>query len=332
MRVREELRGSSASLRVAAKRSSTGRSLSCTMALSLPRRLANFFAILRRRLFFSIELFFAIRLAPNGSAYEAARRASLPEREVESRQQRARLVVVLGGRADGNVEAPRVGDLVEIDLREHDVLLDAERVVAAAVEALRVETAEVADARQRDIHQAIDEVVHAPLAQRDLTADGLAVAQLVVRDRLARLGDHHLLARDQRQVAGGVVHLLAVGNALADAHVEDDLGDRRHLHRVLVAELLGQLTAHALLVVRAQARDLVRALARRLGLGRARLAGLLRLGSLGSLRRLGRVALRRGALRRGALGLLFIGLRISHRSLPRSASRSAPSCGYRLRR
>jgi hypothetical protein len=32
--------------------------------------LANFFAILRRRLFFSIELFFAILLSPYGPAFE----------------------------------------------------------------------------------------------------------------------------------------------------------------------------------------------------------------------------------------------------------------------
>jgi hypothetical protein len=38
--------------------------------LSALRRLANFFAILRRRLFFSIELFFAILISPYGPASE----------------------------------------------------------------------------------------------------------------------------------------------------------------------------------------------------------------------------------------------------------------------
>src|SRR4029079_2204920 len=118
-----------------------------------------------------------------------SRRASLPEREVESRQQCARLVVGASGRADGDVHAPDVGDLVVIDFRENDVFLDAERVVAAPVEALRIQPAEVADARQRDVHEAVNELEHAALAQRDLAADGLAVAQLVGRDRLARHGD-----------------------------------------------------------------------------------------------------------------------------------------------
>jgi hypothetical protein len=70
MRVAEELRGNSASLRVAANRSSIGSFLSWAVALSALRRLENFFAIRRRRLFFSIILFFAILLAPYDSAFE----------------------------------------------------------------------------------------------------------------------------------------------------------------------------------------------------------------------------------------------------------------------
>jgi hypothetical protein len=58
--VADELRGSSASLSVAAKRSSTGFDLSLAISFSRARRPANDFVILRRRLFFSIELFFAI--------------------------------------------------------------------------------------------------------------------------------------------------------------------------------------------------------------------------------------------------------------------------------
>src|SRR5215470_12245751 len=136
--------------------------------------------------------------APCGSAYEAL--ASLPEREVKRGQQSTRFFVVARTRANGDVEPPGIGDLVEIDLREHGVFLDAEAVVAAAVETLRIEAAEIAHTRERDTHQPVDKVVHACLAQRDLAADGLAVAQLVGRDRLARLGDHGLLTGNQRQV------------------------------------------------------------------------------------------------------------------------------------
>jgi hypothetical protein len=60
MRVADELRGSSASLSAAAKRSSIGFPLSRAISRSRERRPANFLVNRRRRLFFSIELFFAI--------------------------------------------------------------------------------------------------------------------------------------------------------------------------------------------------------------------------------------------------------------------------------
>src|SRR6476660_5331614 len=50
-----ELRGSAASFGDAAKRSSIGRLLSYAVAFNLARRVAGWFASLRRRLFFSIE-------------------------------------------------------------------------------------------------------------------------------------------------------------------------------------------------------------------------------------------------------------------------------------
>src|SRR4051812_26939580 len=67
------------------------------------------------------------------------------EREAEAAQQRACVLVVLRGRRDRNVQAPDRLDGVVVDLREDDLLADAHRVVAAAVERLRVESAEVAD-------------------------------------------------------------------------------------------------------------------------------------------------------------------------------------------
>ena len=118
-------------------------------------------------------------------------------------QKRAGLVVGLRSGADDDVHAPDLLDLVVVDLREHDVLLDAQGVVAAAVERLRVQAAEVAHARQRDGHQAVEELVHARLAQRDLGADRHVLADLERRDRLAGLGDHRLLAGDQGEVGRG---------------------------------------------------------------------------------------------------------------------------------
>src|ERR1700738_2526344 len=58
--VADELRGSPASFSVAANRSSIGFFLSAMMAFSLARLGAAFLAMRIRRLFFSIELFFAM--------------------------------------------------------------------------------------------------------------------------------------------------------------------------------------------------------------------------------------------------------------------------------
>src|ERR1700751_5034013 len=137
MRVAEALRGNVASLRDAAKRSSIGLVLSIAIALRRERRPENFLVILRRRLFFSIELFFAIRLSLPFPRLSWPNAHSLPERKIERGQQRARFLVGARRGADRDVHAPDFGCLVVVDLREDDVFLDAERVVAAPVEALR---------------------------------------------------------------------------------------------------------------------------------------------------------------------------------------------------
>src|SRR5690242_4052960 len=124
MRVLEELRGTCASLSAAAKRSSMGSDLFCAISLSLARRPEYFFASLRRRLFFSIELFFAISVSWV-SAFEEAR-SSLPEREVECREQGAGFLVVVRRGAHYDIHAPHLRGLVVIDLGKDDVFLDSD--------------------------------------------------------------------------------------------------------------------------------------------------------------------------------------------------------------
>jgi hypothetical protein len=69
---------------------------------------------------------------------------------------------------------------------------------------------------------------------------GNALAELELRDRQPGLGDLRLLAGDRGEVADGAVDQLGVAGRLADAHVHDDLRQGRHLHHVLVRELLAQ--------------------------------------------------------------------------------------------
>src|SRR3954466_5343507 len=76
------------------------------------------------------------------------------EGEVEEAQQLARFLIRLRGGGDDDVHAAHLFDAVIVDLGEHDLLLETHRVIAAAVERARVETAKVADARERDRDQA----------------------------------------------------------------------------------------------------------------------------------------------------------------------------------
>src|SRR5258706_9657312 len=135
---------------------------------------------------------------------------SLPEWHAETRQQAARLVVVAGRGHDRHLEAAQLVDLVVVDLRENDLLAQAERVVAPSVEALRVDAAEVADAGQRDVQQTVEEVPHPAAAKRGLDANRLALAELECGDCLARLDQRRLPAGDRDHVTnhGGALHIL----------------------------------------------------------------------------------------------------------------------------
>src|SRR3954471_1841319 len=111
------------------------------------------------------------------------------ERQAHRLQQRTSVVVGLGGSRDRHVETADLLNVVVVDLREDELLADADRIVAASVERIGVETAEVADARERDRDEPVEELVHARAAEGDLRADRHALADLELGDRLARLAN-----------------------------------------------------------------------------------------------------------------------------------------------
>src|SRR5436190_12835677 len=92
--------------------------------------------------------------------------------------------VVLGCGRDRDVEAADRVDVVVVDLREDDLLADSEREAASSVEGTCAQAAEVANPRQRDRDQAVEELPHAGAAQRYAHADRHPLAQLETRDRL----------------------------------------------------------------------------------------------------------------------------------------------------
>src|SRR6185312_15021562 len=203
LRPREGLasRGSFCSFTCASARTS-GEDFGLRMSsFNRARFAAYFFTIFARR--FSRSTMFVLAI-PYGSL--------LAERETEGFEQGLAMLVVLRRRGDRDVHAPELVDLVVLDFRENDLFLDAEAVVAAAVERTRVDAAEVTDARDRDRDETIEELVHALAAQRHLRADGEVLAHLERGDRLLRHAEHRLLARDLGEVGHRRVHDLAVGH------------------------------------------------------------------------------------------------------------------------
>ena len=90
---------------------------------------------------------------------------------------------------------------VVVDLGEDDLLPDAHRVVAAAVERARVEPAEVADARDRDRRSGGRGTrTCARRAASPARPTGMPSRSLKLRDRLARAADVGLLAGDRGQL------------------------------------------------------------------------------------------------------------------------------------
>src|SRR5262245_14814670 len=186
-------------------------------------------------------------------------RLALPERHVHELQQFPALFIVVRGGDDGDVHAAHLADLLDVDLREDDLLGEPDRVVAAAVERPRAQAPEVADTRRGHVHEPVEELVHARATERDHAADRQPGAQLEVRDGLLRLADRRLLAADLRQLVRRDVHVLDVGRRVAHAHVDDDLHEARRLHDALVAELLHERRHNLLAVVHGETRLLLRA-------------------------------------------------------------------------
>src|SRR5690606_5850132 len=131
--------------------------------------------------------------------------------------------------------------------------LGAEGAVPGAVELLGRQSAEAAAARHRAVAEPVDALPRPVAAQRDVRADGLPLAQLELRDRLAGLRDDRLLAGDEGEVVDRALDDLAVASRLADARVDDDLDDPGDLHDVRVAELLLQCLLDLGLVLLLQA-------------------------------------------------------------------------------
>src|SRR5207247_6159794 len=102
--------------------------------------------------------------------------------------------------------------------------------------------------------QPVEEVPHPSAAEGDPGADRHPLAHLEAGDRLARAAHLRALACNRRELVDCGIECLRVGLRLADAHVERDLLDARHLHDRAQAELVLEAQAQLLLVQALQPR------------------------------------------------------------------------------
>src|SRR5690606_16048832 len=114
---------------------------------------------------------------------------SVTERELERCQQRLRFRVGLRSGGDGDIHATDRVDGVEVDFREDDLFLHTHVEVAATVEGTTGNTTEVAHARQRDVDQAVHELVHLFTTQRGLASSPTIIADLERRSLHPRRSD-----------------------------------------------------------------------------------------------------------------------------------------------
>src|SRR5438270_770491 len=89
----------------------------------------------------------------------------------------------------------------------------------AADAELGVDGAGVADTRQGDADEAVQELVHALAAERHPAADLVPLAEAEAADGHLRLGHLGALAGDLSELLGGLLHAGFFLGSLADAHV-----------------------------------------------------------------------------------------------------------------
>src|SRR6266850_670162 len=162
------------------------------------------------------------------------------KRNSQTLEQLATLLIVLRRGCQRNVHALDLVHARVVNLREHQLVFQTQRVIAAAVKRIRWQAAEVANARKHHVAQAVQEFVHLVAAQGHRAPDGHALANLEVRDGLLRARDDGLLPGNLAQLHGGRIQQLGVLACLAETDVDRDLLHLRHSHDILPAKVLHQ--------------------------------------------------------------------------------------------
>src|SRR4051794_27123097 len=162
------------------------------------------------------------------------------QRKAETLEELAAFFVSVRGCGQSDVHALDLVDSRVINFGKNQLIFQTQRVVAAAVERVGWQTTKIANTRQNYVAEAVDEFVHLIAAQSDRAADGHALADLEIGDRLLGSRDDRLLSGDLAKFHSGGVQQLGVLAGLAEADVHGDFRKFRHGHDVLPAKMLHQ--------------------------------------------------------------------------------------------
>src|SRR5579871_369240 len=225
----ERAEAETADAELAQERARTTAELAAVVLARLELRLLCIFdAFCGRCHIFALYPYCKLCSGPSGPAWLS----SDAEGHSEALQQSACSVVILRRRDDGDVHSLEFVDLRVVNFGEDELVTQTERVVAAAIKALRGDATEVAHTRQSDRNQTVQELVHRVATQRNHRADGHALAHLEGSDGLLGLGRHRLLTRDSGKISNQRIHDLNVLGGFAKTHVDHDLLDLGNRHGV----------------------------------------------------------------------------------------------------
>jgi len=116
------------------------------------------------------------------------------------------------------------------------VLLETNRDVAHLVNCAWLYATEVFDAREDDVDELVEEVLHSLAAERDGVARDIAHTDLEIRNGFLGTARSGSLARDPCQAVNDEFELLLVF-LRADARGNHDFHKTRRLHDIFVAKL-----------------------------------------------------------------------------------------------
>src|SRR5690242_1854595 len=144
----------------------------------------------------NLEFGLLVRLGDFCEACHLLRSPWSAQRKTEALEELAAFFVVARGSGQSDVHALDFVHARVIDFRKNQLVFQPESVIAAAIESVGGQTAEVANTRQNHVAQPIDKLIHAVATQRDRAANRHTLANLEISYRFLGPRDDGLLPGD----------------------------------------------------------------------------------------------------------------------------------------